>query len=84
MAKRAHQQRLAQARHAFQQAMAADEQAGQHAVDDVVVADDHAAHLISHRLIARAKLFRPLLHLFADRHETEVVVRDGERGLTNV
>ena len=41
-----HEQRLAQARHALQQAVPADEQAGQHAVDDFVVSDDHAADLL--------------------------------------
>ena len=52
----ADQQRLAQARHAFQQAMAADEQAGQHAVDDFVVADDHPADLFADRRIALDEL----------------------------
>ena len=42
---RADEQRLAQAGHAFEQGMAADEQAGQDAVDDLVVADDHLADL---------------------------------------
>ena len=69
LGERAHQQRLAQARHAFQQAVAADEQARQHAVDDVVVADDHAADLLVHRRVATAKLLRPLLHRLADTHE---------------
>ena len=45
LGQRADQQRLAQAGHAFEQGVAADEQAGQHAVDDVVVADDHLADL---------------------------------------
>ena len=68
LGQRAHQQRLAQAGHAFQQAMAADEQAGQHAVDDVVVADDHAADLLAHGPVARDELLGPLLHTFADAH----------------
>ena len=42
------QERLAQPRHAFQQRMAADEQAGQDAVDDLVVADDHLGDLGLH------------------------------------
>ncbi len=49
---RAHQQRFAQARHAFQQAMAADEQAREHAVHHFVVPHDHAADLLAHGLIA--------------------------------
>ena len=53
---RAHQQRLAQPGHAFQQAMPADEQAGEHAVHDVVVPDDHAAELFENRLVAVGKL----------------------------
>ena len=36
----AQQRGLAQARHAFEQHVAAGEQADQHAVDDVVLADD--------------------------------------------
>ncbi len=68
LGQRAHQQRLAQARHAFQQAVPADEQAGEHAVDDVVVPDDHAADLLADRTVAADKLFRPFLHLFANAH----------------
>jgi hypothetical protein len=49
---RADQQRLAQAGNAFEQAMAADEQAGQHAVDDLVMPDDHAADLLAHGAVA--------------------------------
>ena len=60
LGQRAHQQRLAQARHAFEQAVAADEQAGEHAVDDVVVADDHAAELLANGLVARGELGRLL------------------------
>ena len=40
LAERAHQQRLAQARHAFEQAVAAGEQADQQLLDDGVLADD--------------------------------------------
>ena len=69
LGQRAHQQRLAQARHAFQQAVAADEQAGEHAVHDVVVADDHAADLLADRLVAADELLGLLLHRFADTHE---------------
>ena len=36
---------LAQSRHAFEQRMAADEQAGQHAVDDLFMADDDLGDL---------------------------------------
>ena len=53
------EQRLAQARHAFEQAMPADEQAGQHAVDDVVVPDDHAANLLAHCAVALRRTARP-------------------------
>ena len=69
LGQRADQQRLAQARHAFQQAVPADEHARQHAVDDVVVADDHPADLLLDRRIALAKLLRLLLHRLADTHE---------------
>ena len=46
LGQRADEERLAQARHALEQGMAADEQAGQDAVDDLVVADDHLADLV--------------------------------------
>ena len=58
--------------HAFEQAVPADEQAGQHAVDDVVVADDDAAEFLAHRAIARDKLFGPLLHILAHTHTTRL------------
>ena len=68
LGQRADQQRLAQPGHAFQQAMSADEQAGQHAVDDIVVADDDPAELLSHRPVAGDELFGLLLHGFAEAH----------------
>ena len=43
---RAHQQRLGQPGHAFQQAMPAAEQRDQHLLDHVVLADDHAGKLL--------------------------------------
>ena len=49
LGQRPHEQRLAQARHAFQQAVPADEHARQHAVHDVVVPDDHAPDLLLDR-----------------------------------
>ncbi len=61
---RPHQQRLAQARHAFQQRMAADEQAGQDAVDDLVVADDDLADLGLHAFVGRAELLGAGFHRF--------------------
>ena len=42
--------------HAFEQGVAADEQAGQHAVDDLVVADDHLADLGLHLVVSRAEV----------------------------
>ena len=44
---RAHQQRLAQAGHAFEQHVAAGEQRGDHALDDRLVADDDLADLVA-------------------------------------
>ena len=64
----ADQQGLAQARHAFQQAMPADEQAGQDAVDDVVVADDDPADLLVDRGVAVDELAGPAFHGFSDNH----------------
>ena len=59
LGQRPDEQRLAQAGHAFQQAVPADEQAGQHAVHDVVVPDDHAAELLVNGLVALRELLRP-------------------------
>ena len=56
LAERAHQQRLAQAGHAFEQGVAADEQAGQDAVDDVGVADDDLADLAVDPAVGLAEL----------------------------
>ena len=69
LGQRPHQQRLAQAGHAFQQAMPADEQAGQHAVHDVVVPDDHAAQLLVNGLVPLGKLRGPLFNRFGNGHE---------------
>ena len=66
---RPHEQRLAQPGHAFQQAMPADEQAGQHAVHDVVVPDDHAAQLLVNGLVTLGKLRGALFDRFSNRHE---------------
>ncbi len=63
LGERAHQQRFAEAGHALEQAVAADEQAGENAVDDVVVADDDPANLLADRLVAGGKF----LGLFFDR-----------------
>ena len=49
--------------------MAADEQAGEHAVDDVVVADDHAADLLADGLVAGGKLLGLLFDRLAAAHE---------------
>ena len=54
LGQRADQQRLAQPRHAFQQAVPAHEQAGQHAVDDFFVPDDHPGDLLAQGRIASA------------------------------
>ena len=68
LGQRADQERLAQPRHAFQQAMPADEQAGQHAVDDLVVADDHPADLFADGLVAGQELLGPAFHGFSNAH----------------
>ena len=64
---RPHQQRLAQARHAFQQRMPADEQAGQDAVDDLVVADDDLGDLALDFLVGRAKFLGTGFHRFGGK-----------------
>ncbi len=50
---RADQQRLAQTRHALEQRVTADEQAGEDAVDNLVVADDDLGNLGLHLVVPR-------------------------------
>src|SRR5262249_54444262 len=57
------QQRLAQPGDALQEGVAADEQAGEDAVHDVGVADDHLADLAVHLPVGLAELVGALLHL---------------------
>ena len=59
LGERADEQRLAEAGHAFEQAMAADEQAGQHAVHDLVVPHDHAAQLFMNGFWSAPATSRP-------------------------
>ena len=66
--------------HALQQAMAADEQARQHAVDDLVVSDDHAADLLVDGAVAIDELPGPLLHRFRNAHGSVLVGRSGIDG----
>jgi len=68
LGQRPHQQRFAQARDALQQAMPAHEQAGQHAVNDLVVPDDHPPNLLTHRRVPPPEFFGPLLHRLANTH----------------
>jgi hypothetical protein len=48
LAERAHEQRLAEPRHAFEQAVAAREQADQQLLHDLPLADDQARDLLAH------------------------------------
>ena len=57
------QQRLAQAGHAFEQHVAAGDQGGQRAVDDLLVADDHLADLAAQGVEVGAELVELPLHL---------------------
>jgi hypothetical protein len=49
--------------------MAADKQAGQNAVDDLVVADDDPTDFLAHRTIPRDELLGPLLHTIGHAHK---------------
>ncbi len=51
----AHHQRLRRARHAGEQAVAADEQCNQHLVEHLVLAHDHLPHLADDVVAHRAK-----------------------------
>ena len=46
---RAHEQRLAEARHAFEQHVPAGQERGQRLLDHVVLADDHLVDLVAKR-----------------------------------
>ena len=52
--------------HAFEQRVAADEEAGEHAVDDLFVADDRLGDLRLHGAIVAAELVAELLDLRID------------------
>ncbi len=70
---RADQERLAQARHAFQQTVPAGEQASQHAVDNLVVADNHPVNLLADRRVTIDELPGTFFHLFCNAHGKSVV-----------
>ena len=55
---RADHQRLGQARHALQQAMAAGEDRGEDLLDDLVLADDHLLQLLLHELPVLGELLQ--------------------------
>ena len=58
-----HQLGLAHTRDALEQHVAARQQAGHHAVDHGVVADDHAAHFGAHQAHVLLELFDPAIDL---------------------
>jgi len=66
LGERAHQHRLAQPRHALEQRVAADEQACQHAVDDLVVTDDRLGDFRLDRAVVATEGFGLLLDLRVD------------------
>ena len=68
LAERADQQRLAEAGNAFEQGMAAAEEAGQDAVDDLGMADDDLADLVEHRLVCNLELLDLLFELVGGWH----------------
>ena len=53
LGERAHEHRLAEAGHAFEQRVAAAEQAHEHALDDLFLADDHRADLFAQACAGR-------------------------------
>ena len=56
LGQRPHQHGLAQARHAFQQRMAARDHADQHMVNHIILPDDDLAHLVDNRRCGIMKL----------------------------
>ena len=73
---RPHQQRLAQAGHAFEQHVAAGDQGGQRALDDLLLADDHLADLVAQRLEVGAELVELGLGLLGDAHAASSRLKD--------
>jgi len=72
---RPHQHRFAQPRHALEQAVAADQDRGQHPFDDLVVTDDHAADLLADQPKRFPKLRRLGRHRIANsRHGKQDLV----------
>ena len=69
---RADQERLAQPRHALQEAMPAHEEAGQYAVDDLVVSHDDPSDLFADGLVTGEKLLRPAFHGFSYAHAVDL------------
>ena len=49
--------------------MPADEEAGQDAVDDLVVSHDDASNLFADGLVAGHELLRPAFHGFSNAHD---------------
>jgi hypothetical protein len=68
LAERADQQRFAESRHAFEQRVPTDEQAGHDAMHDVGVADDDLADFLLDAAVGFAKLVGTLLHGSCGRH----------------
>ena len=49
--------------------MTADEQAGQHAVDDLIVTDNNPTDLLANRRIAIDELPGPFFHILSNTHK---------------
>jgi hypothetical protein len=62
---RAYQHRFAQARDTFEQTVTANKQTRQHAMDDLVMANNRLAYLLAHGLVTSAKLVRLALHVLS-------------------
>ena len=74
LGERADERGLAEARHAFEQRVAADEQAREHAVDDLLVADDRLADLRLDRAVVAAERIGRRLDLRVDAGNVAVCV----------
>ena len=80
LGERAHQKRLAESGDAFQEAMAADEEARQYPMDDLLMPHDHLADLFPHLPVTFPKLLCSLL----DRRFVPIIHQSGSSSLSMV
>ena len=76
LGERPHEECFAEAGHAFQQAMPADEQAREHTVHNFVMPHNHAANLFPHRVVTLSEFLRPFFNRFTNTHIAHAFLRE--------